>query len=548
MRSNVPNEAVVRPPHDAAQSYRALPLWDDITIPQMLRRTAAAHPSRVAVVTLDDSLMYAELDRRSDAFAVGLLSCGLEPGDPVLFQLGNCVEFTVAWYGTLKAGLLPVATLPVHDLNELVPISAQIRPRAHLIQGDLERRPLGDLAAALRREQPSIEHTITVRSPTSARDATYDALIADGGVPPPSPAGPDDVAVFQLSGGTTGTPKIIPRFHAEYLYNARLHADFWDYDDTTAVLHVLPLVHNAGVSAAMHPAHAMGSRLVMGAPTPDSIAATMATLRPTDMLVTPGLAAAIVAATKAGTLDTGSLRNLTVAGQRLPLALADEIETVLGIPCTQLFGMGEGMFLATPRDGSEWGRKNTVGVPYSSADEIRIYEPGTQTPVTPGDVGELCCRGPYTIRGYYAAPEHNAVAFTPDGFYRTGDLARADDIEGQTWYAIEGRIKDLINRGAEKINAEELENLIFRHPAVAQVALVAVPDERLGERACACVVPAPGTAELSLDDLCAFLLSQGVAKFKLPEYLQLFDALPVTTVNKVDKRALRSAVADLASG
>jgi 2,3-dihydroxybenzoate-AMP ligase len=154
-------------------------------------------------------------------------------------------------------------------------------------------------------------------------------------------------------------------------------------------------------------------------------------------------------------------------------------------------------------------------------------------------VGELTCRGPYTLRGYYGVPEYNARQFTPDGFYRSGDLMRRHPSGN---YVVEGRKKDLINRGGEKISAEEIENLILAHPAVQNVACVPVPDPNLGERMCACVVLKRGQ-QLDLPTLVSFLKDREIAKFKLPERLEIVDELPVSTFGKVSKKALAEQVA-----
>jgi 2,3-dihydroxybenzoate-AMP ligase len=158
--------------------------------------------------------------------------------------------------------------------------------------------------------------------------------------------------------------------------------------------------------------------------------------------------------------------------------------------------------------------------------------------VPPGEVGELTCRGPYTLRGYYGVPEYNARQFTADGFYRSGDLMR---LHPSGNYVVEGRKKDLINRGAEKISAEEIENLILQHPAVQNVACVPVPDPNLGEKMCACVVLRAGAA-LSLKELVDFLMAKEIAKFKLPERLEVFSDFPVSTFGKVSKKALAEMV------
>jgi 2,3-dihydroxybenzoate-AMP ligase len=169
----------------------------------------------------------------------------------------------------------------------------------------------------------------------------------------------------------------------------------------------------------------------------------------------------------------------------------------------------------------------------SPDDEVRLTDEEGRD-VRDGEVGELTVRGPYTIRGYYRAAEYNARQFTPDGFYRSGDLMRRHPSGS---YLVEGRIKDLVNRGGEKISAEEVENLILMHGAVRNVACVPMPDPVLGERMCACVVLRPGQA-LTLEELTAFLMDMGIAKFKLPERLELMEDFPLSTFGKVSKKAL----------
>jgi 2,3-dihydroxybenzoate-AMP ligase len=182
-------------------------------------------------------------------------------------------------------------------------------------------------------------------------------------------------------------------------------------------------------------------------------------------------------------------------------------------------------------------------MPISPGDEVRLLQPGTEDSVEPGTVGEFCVRGPYTIRGYYRAQAHNAAAFTSDGFYRTGDLAQQHIVGDATYYSIEGRIKDVINRGAEKIHAEEVEEVMLRHPSITEAALVAMPDRILGERACAYLLLAPGAPVPDVTELGDFLLSQGLAKFKLPERVEIVAAMPLTNVGKIAKKQLREEIA-----
>jgi 2,3-dihydroxybenzoate-AMP ligase len=178
-------------------------------------------------------------------------------------------------------------------------------------------------------------------------------------------------------------------------------------------------------------------------------------------------------------------------------------------------------------------------------DEFRILEPGTEQELPDGTTGELCCRGPYTIPGYLDSAQYNARAFTSDGFYRTGDLASVLTYDGRRYLSIDGRLKDVISRGGEKVNAEEVEGLLLHHPAIEEAAVVAMPDARLGERACAFVVARE--EEVTLDAIREHLAALGVAKFKWPERLEWVSQLPRSNVGKVDKRTLRERAAELVS-
>jgi len=234
-----------------------------------------------------------------------------------------------------------------------------------------------------------------------------------------------------------------------------------------------------------------------------------------------------------------ALKTLCVGGSRLNPEPARQVLTQMGPVLTQVFGMAEGLLCYTREGDPEEVLVETQGRPISPSDEIRIVDDSNHE-VPAGEIGELVCRGPYTIRGYYRAEEHNRVAFTPDGFYRTGDMVRMHPSGN---LVVEGRKKDLINRGGEKINAEEMENLILAHPAVVNVALVAMPDPVLGERACAYVILRSGES-LTLEDLTHFLEERRIAKFKFPERLEVVERFPTTAVGKIAKNALRGDIAE----
>ena len=225
------------------------------------------------------------------------------------------------------------------------------------------------------------------------------------------------------------------------------------------------------------------------------------------------------------------------------------VRTKYGKTTQCMFGMTEGLNMFTLAGDPPEVVDTTVGRPLIAEDEVRVVHPGTQTPCELDEEGELQCRGPYTLSGYYNSPEHNTVAFTADGYYRTGDLAIRREIGGRTYYAFSGRTKDVVDRGNEKVSCEEIEAAVASHPDVAEVAVVGMPDERLGERVCAYVVPKSGHSSPSVVELAKFLEDFGMAKFKWPERIETVDSLPLTKVGKFDKASLRKDIVEkLAAG
>jgi 2,3-dihydroxybenzoate-AMP ligase len=536
-------------PAERARTYREAGLWEGRTIPEQFCQAATVNPDRVAVRTHDTALTYCELDRQSDAVAAGLLDAGIRPGEAAVLQLANTSHAIVVWYGLLKAGVIPVCALPVHRRYEIEQIAEQTGAVAHIVQADFAGFDLVALAAEIRGLLPTMRLTLTVGGDGSTGGLAVEALeqtspsaaAADRLARVARAGDPQAVAVHQLSGGTTATPKIIPRRHEEYWYNAVATARWWDHDQSSVLAFGLPILHNAGVVNALHAAHCVGGTLLLGTPHPDVLMPLMAAHHPTFFMGPPGLMREYL---QHPTFDAAfaAIGQCVLTAAPVAQSLFDELEA-RGVHVAQAFGMGEGLFLFTPPEASAAVRATTVGVPISAFDELRVIDVESGRPAEPGRAGELCARGPYTIAGYFNAADRNAEAFTPDGFYRSGDLVRVRDLDGLAAISLEGRVKDLINRGGEKVNAEEVESLLLQHPAVGDVALVAMPDQRLGERACVYIVTSDGHAAPALSDLCAFLAERGVAKFKWPERLEPIDVLPRTEIGKVAKAQLRRDVA-----
>jgi 2,3-dihydroxybenzoate-AMP ligase len=540
-------------PAEAVDRYRGAGYWGSLPIAAEFRAVAARVPDREAVVAPDGRLTYRELDEQADRLALGLVQLGLQPGQTAILQISNRLMSVVAWYGLLKAGLVPACSLTAHRAHEIGAISRKTGAVAHLAEagGNFD---LIAFAREQRAGHPTLRYVLTLGAPARSQppaqpgtdEAQVEDLIeqADPGLARKVVDGiqagidPDDVAVFQLSGGTTGVPKVIPRLHAEYWYNARAYAAASGWDETTRNGHLIPVIHNAGIVCGVHAPHSVGGCLLLTTADLDQALPMLAAEQVTDVLFGHGHYSAVTH--PAFSRLASSLRRVVLSGAKVPLPLFEALERH-GLWAGQLFGMGEGFFALSSLTAPREARLTTVGTPISPLDEFRVLAPAAEHEVAEGEVGELACRGPYTLRGYFDAPDVNRAAFTADGFYRTGDLVAARWFGEERSISVEGRLKDIINRGGEKISAEEVEVLLLRHPGIQAVAVVPMPDKRLGERSCAYLV-ATGR-ELELADLQAHLAGLGLAKFKWPERLEWVPALPKTAVGKLDKKLLQREIA-----
>jgi 2,3-dihydroxybenzoate-AMP ligase len=533
-------EGVVPFPPEFAARYRAKGYWQDKPLRDELGAAFKRYADRVAIISGERSVTYAELDRQSTNLALNLLDLGLKPLDRVVVQLPNVYEFACLYVALQKIGCIPIAALVSHRYREI----AQFTQLSHAVacvapdrQRDFEFAPM---IARVRAEHPSLRHGIIlgqapdgyasltdlIERPAARPESDLDAITID----------PEDPAVFQLSGGTTGIPKLIPRTHNDYAYNSKIAAEVTEITADAVLLLVLPIAHNLPLACpGLQGVWFNGAKAVLGT---SARAADVFKLierhRVTNIPLVPTLLIDWINDPTIGDYDLSSIRIIQSGGQRLQPQIKLKTRKMFpGAFVQENFGMAEGTLMFVRRDDPEEAQLETAGRPISPDDEVRLVD-DDDNEVKPGEVGELCCRGPYTLRGYFGVPEYNARAFTNDGFYRSGDLMRQHPSGN---FIVEGRKKDLINRGGEKISAEEIENLILSHPAVTNVACVPYPDERLGERMCACVILKPG-ASLTLQELATFLEAQEIARHKLPERLEIMTEFPVSTFGKVSKKTL----------
>jgi len=454
----------------------------------------------------------------------------------VVPTLPNCAEFVLLYFALQKIGAIPIAALVTHryaEISQFVKLSGASTCVYPERQGDFE---FGPMLRRVQQENPSLRFCLSLPAlreliDRPAKNMERLKIRID----------PTDPCVFQLSGGTTGIPKLIPRTHNDYAYNSKTAARVCGVTQDSVLLLALPIAHNLPLACpGIQGYFFQGGKVVLCASTrPEQMLSLVEKHRVTHVKVVPALLIRLINEPSIRKFDLSSLKVIQSGGQRMqPEVRLKTLELIPSCFVQENFGMSEGMLFFVRPDDPQEVKLETCGRPICPDDEVRLVDDEGRE-VAPGEVGELICRGPYTLRGYYGVPEYNAKAFTREGFYCSGDLMRRHPSGN---YVVEGRKKDLINRGGEKISAEEIENLILSHPAVHNVACVPVPDAHLGERMCACVILKSGS-NLSLNELVEYLKSKEIAKFKLPERLELLDDFPVSTFGKVSKKALSEMAA-----
>jgi 2,3-dihydroxybenzoate-AMP ligase len=533
-------------PTDVAEKYRALGYWQGITLADLLAHAIRRVPHKVAVIHGADRITYDALGDAIDRLACGLLDAGIRPLDRVVVQLPNIPEFVYTYFALVRIGAIPVMALRAHRHSEVGHFLRASGAVAYVIPDVIRGFDYRAMAKELTAQCATLRMIFVVGEPADEQRSLSTLLAAPTGNAAAAAAlaslraDPSEVATMLLSGGTTSLSKLIPRTHDDYAANARLCADVAGFDESTVLMAILPLGHNynlasPGILGAFH----AGGTVVL-APSGDAadVFGLVERERVTAIAAVVPLISGWLASDVPDRFDLSSLKVIQNGGARLAPELRSRLRDRFGCTPQEVYGTAEGLINMTRLDDPDDLLLHSSGAPVCVDDEIMVVDDDGRE-VADGDPGELLTRGPYTIRGYYNAPDKNLEAFTADGFYRMGDIVRR---QGRYVFT-EGRRKDLINRGGEKISCEEVENLIYTHPKVKVVTLVAMPDPLFGEKACAFIVPKPGET-IGFDELIAFLRQQNIASFKLPERLEVVSELPLSPVGKIMKRQLRELITE----
>lgn len=505
----------------------------NLTMDAALREWSELYDAHTAVTDSLTSWSYRQLYKNTLALAGVLRKRGIVRGDRVIMQMTNTVWFPALFFALLRIGAVPILCLPAHKELVIGGICQNASPSAMIFTRRYLQYQYEDTARKLAEQYGCADRLFFEDEFTALISEADDAALGREQAVTDIPSA-DDLAFLSLSGGTTGIPKLIPRTHRDYLYNARVTAVRAGLSEKSVMLNILPAAHNFALGTPGIIGTLMYGGTVVMQKYPD-IAELFSNVEQYGVTITSLVPALVNMCIRYRNLfdddDVSTLQDVMVGGAMFRPEEAAAIEHLLGCTVIQVYGMSEGMTFMTDRDAPASVRYYDQGRPSAPEDEYRIVDPNGDD-VADGTPGEIIVRGPYTIKGYYENSEANLRSFSGDGYYLTGDRALRTP---QGNIRILGRVREQINRAGEKIMPAALEEWICRSENVLECAVIGVPDSELGQKICVCAVT---EKHMTLQELHTFLKQEHISDFYLPDMLLLMDSLPLTPVGKVDKNEL----------
>jgi non-ribosomal peptide synthetase component E (peptide arylation enzyme) len=536
----------VRPyPAEFAKEYREKGWWLGTTVISAFNRTCDILPEKEALVEDETRLTFSQLRESAQKTALAFLRLGLRKESIVLLQMPNWVEAVIIYLGLQMIGSIPVLCIPRHRrwelerFSELTQAEAWIGPVTY---GNMEYVPM---VKSIAEKSPHLKHLIVVRGDAPEGTIAFSRLIEDVKVDDSTTEylsklgpSPDDVMHLSPTGGTTGLPKLVPKTHNAHMTCGYYLSRASERDLKEVSLVIAPVNHQAAQVWNVAFMALFGGKIVLYASTKvKDVLKKMEQERVTCCFLVPAMLADIANEPDVDNYSLSPLLSVVTGAARTSAELVEAVCQKLKGPFFNTYGSTEGAGTTTRTTDPFEVVAHTVGKPMCPYDKyVIIDEEGNEVPL--GQEGELAIRGPCIFAGYYKSEAENELSFTRDGFFRTGDLGKFTK-EGNI--VITGRKKDLIKRGGETIIPIEIEEMIAGHPKVAGVAVVGMPDPRLGERICAYIQPVPGE-KISFDEVITYLKAHGASVLLLPERIEVVEELPLTAMNKVEKARLREDI------
>ena len=527
------------------EEYNRRRWWLGMTWGDMFDKATDLYPDKIGLVDDIGRWTYSELREKVDRLAISLMKLGIKQRDRVLLQFPNWHEYIYAFFAMQKIGAITALLIPRHNQLEISHLAKLTGPVAWIVPGQYGKTDYQPLIDEVLKENSQIKHIIQVRTGGNSKYLTIEKLIEQAELTKDNLKAledrrpdPDEVSHILPTGGTTGLPKASPRTHNCYICNIEYHSRAWEITSNDTLMVITPVGHSMAMHWGIGAAFFNFAKLVLlDSVKGEDICEWIQKKKVTAIPSVPALIARVVNMGDLENYDLSSLKKISAGGSPSTPELVRSVYDKLGCLFINGFGSSEGTNTATRPGDSIDIICNSVGRPVCPYDTIKIVdETGKEMPAHVE--GELVSKGPGIFTGYFKSPEENSQIFTKDGFFKTGDKAKKDQFGNIT---ITGRIKDIINRGGEKISAMDIENLMSTHPGIRETAVVGMPDAILGERICAYVTLKPGV-KLTFEEIIAFLKGKGAFVLQLPERIEFVEKLPTTKVGKVDKKALREDI------
>jgi cyclohexanecarboxylate-CoA ligase/acyl-CoA synthetase len=514
------------------------------TLGDLLRSVVAARPAQLALVDRGRGMRYADLLARATVAATGLQRLGLGRSDVVAAQLPGCAEFLVLHVALAEIGAVLNPIPMTYRARDVEYVLRDGNARAVVLPGGERYAEAVTTVENLRPVLPHLAHLILVGGASRPGTVPWEALAADADPSMPAadasssaPPTAADPFVLLYTSGTEGPAKGVVHPHDTLLSNASWLVGELGVEPSDVLLTASPIAHLFAMYLFYVGLHAGARSVVLERFEPTALVELLARERVTVLGLAPAQLLALLSAPNLADHDLSALRLVITSGAPCPPTAYQEAVARLGCQVVNQWGMTEVQAGALTRPGDPLARTLTTTGRAAPGVELRVTDDRGR-PLPPDAEGHLWYRGPYAFAGYHDKPEATRAAFAPGGWFRTGDLAALDS---DGYVRLVGRSKDLINRGGVKFHPGEIEDLALGHPAVRAAAMVPMPDATLGERACLYVALHAG-ATIALDELTAYLLQQGVAKYKLPERLEVLPELPASSSGKVQKGLLREDI------
>ncbi len=528
--------------------YVAGGFWRNLTVGDLLDRNAALFPDNLALADERTEVTWRQLRANADRMALHLHKLGIKYGDFFILQMANVVEFYYLFFALNRLGAVPVMSLPRHRTKEIDHLLGLHQAKGicvmvgekfdyiAMVEEIADRHPYLQVRLAAGGAAPGgwlAVDDLMRREIEKDKPAGYLAKLAPD---------PNDICCEQLSGGTTGVPKGIPRTHNDYICMWEAYIGLVGFTDESVCLVGIPVAHNAVFNTMAGPAFIKGATIILTrSPRPKEQFALIEKYRVTTIQLIPVQITYWKEATEERKqYDLSSLRVVSAGGQKVQPELARWVLEDLGVDLCNHFGMSEGITIGNRWDSPKEPQMYTIGYPHirDAALQVKIVDEKNQ-PVRPGEMGEMVVKGPTHFKGYFRNLEQNKLSFDDEGFFHSGDLM-SQRPDGR--FVVEGRKGDVIKRAGENVYPEPVEALLLRHHMVVNAAVIGIPDARLGEKLC-CFVQLKEDGHITFEEVQRYMKENGLAVFQWPERLEIVRAWPLTAVNKIDKRSLRAYIA-----